>query len=346
VAPGAQCNLGVLFTPTASGNRTGAITITDSDSTGQQVVGLSGVGSALKITPASLNFGILDVGVTSTAKQVLVVNLGSSPINLNSISASAAFAVAPSSTCGSALGANAACTVEVIFTPTAAGTQSGSLTINSSDPVSPNTVKLSGIGTIVQLAPATLNFGSQGVGNTSSTQTAVLTNLGTVAVNISNIQVTGADPGDFTIQPSSTCAVGTPVPPTSGNSCSIVVAFQPTAAGARSATLTIADNGGSSQGVSLKGTGVATLVSITVTPASPTLAVGSTQQFTATGTYSDSTTKNLSNSVTWSSSAIGVATVSNASGTQGQAQGVAPGSTNIIATLGAVSGVTTLTITP
>jgi hypothetical protein len=113
----------------------------------------------------------------------------------------------------------------------------------------------------------------------------VLTNLGTVAVNISSIQVTGADPGDFAIQPSSTCSVGTPVPPTSGNSCSIVVAFQPAAAGARSATLSTADNGGGSQSVSLKGTGVATLVSITVTPASPTLAVGSTQQFTATGTY-------------------------------------------------------------
>jgi hypothetical protein len=88
----------------------------------EQVVGLSGVGSALKITPASLNFGTLDVGVTSTAKQVLVVKLGSSPINLNSISASAAFAVAPSSTGGNTLGANAVCSVEVTFTPTAAGT--------------------------------------------------------------------------------------------------------------------------------------------------------------------------------------------------------------------------------
>jgi trimeric autotransporter adhesin len=312
----------------------------------EQVVGLSGVGSALKITPASLNFGTLDVGVTSTAKQVLVVNLGSSPINLNSISASAAFAVAPSSTCGNTLGANAVCTVEVTFTPTAAGTLSGSLTINSSDPVSPSTVKLSGIGTIIQLAPATLSFGSQGVGNTSSTQSAVLTNLGTAAVNISSIQVTGADPGDFAIQPSSTCSVGTPVPPTSGNSCSIVVAFQPAAAGARSATLSTADNGGGSQSVSLKGTGVATLVSITVTPASPTLAVGSTQQFTATGTYSDSTTKNLSNSVTWSSPAIGVATVSNASGTQGQALAIAAGSTDIVATFGTVSGIATPTVTP
>jgi hypothetical protein len=346
VAPGAQCNLGVLFTPTTAGNRTGAITFTDSDSTGQQVVGLSGVGSALKITPSSLSFGKLDIGVTSPAKQVVVVNLGSSPITLNGISVGAGFAIAPSSTCGSTLGANAACALEITFSPAAAGTQSGSLTINSSDPVSPSTVKLSGVGTIVQLAPTALNFGSQGIGTASSPQSAVLTNLGTVAVNISSILIAGADPGDFTIQPSSTCSVGTSVPPTSGNSCTIAIAFQPATAGTRSATLSVADDGGGTQSVSLKGTGVAALVSITVTPATPTIASGSTQQFTATGTYSDSTTKNLTSSVTWSSSSIGVATISNTSGTQGQAHAVAAGSTNIIATLGAVSGVTTLTITP
>ena len=47
--------------------------------------------------------------------------------------------------------------------------------------------------------------------------------------------------------------------------------------------------------------GSASLVSIAVTPANPSIGKGATQQFTATGTYSDSSTQNLTSSVTWSS---------------------------------------------
>ncbi|HTW75627.1 MAG TPA: PilC/PilY family type IV pilus protein [Steroidobacteraceae bacterium] len=83
-----------------------------------------------------------------------------------------------------------------------------------------------------------------------------------------------------------------------------------------------------------------TLVSITVTPANQTIDVGQTQQYTATGTYSDGSTLNLTAQVTWSSSDTGVATI--ASG--GLASGVAAGSTTVTATLSSVSGSTTLTV--
>ena len=49
-------------------------------------------------------------------------------------------------------------------------------------------------------------------------------------------------------------------------------------------------------------TSTATLTSIAVTPANPIIAPGATQQFTATGTYSDGTTQDITTSVTWSSS--------------------------------------------
>src|SRR6202453_3797165 len=51
----------------------------------------------------------------------------------------------------------------------------------------------------------------------------------------------------------------------------------------------------------------ATLVSIAVTPANPSIAKGTTEQFTATGTYSDNSTQNLTSSVTWPSTTGGVA---------------------------------------
>ncbi len=90
----------------------------------------------------------------------------------------------------------------------------------------------------------------------------------------------------------------------------------------------------------------ATLVSIQVTPASPRIAKGSTEQFTATGVYSDNSTQNLTNTVTWSSSYPSVATVSNATGSQGLASTAGSvGSTTISAASGAISGNALLTVT-
>jgi hypothetical protein len=84
------------------------------------------------------------------------------------------------------------------------------------------------------------------------------------------------------------------------------------------------------------------LTSIAVTPASPAnLAVGATQQFTATGTYADNSTANVTSQVTWASSNTGTATISAA----GLATGVAAGTTNITASLsGVTSPVVGLTV--
>jgi len=86
----------------------------------------------------------------------------------------------------------------------------------------------------------------------------------------------------------------------------------------------------------------ATLRSITVTPSGPAVARGFSQQFTATGTFSDNSTQNLTTTVTWSSGDTAVATV----GTNtGLATGVNVGNTQITATSGAVNGSTPLSVT-
>lgn len=89
----------------------------------------------------------------------------------------------------------------------------------------------------------------------------------------------------------------------------------------------------------------ATLVSITVTPDSPSVASGFAQQFRATGNYSDMSTQDLTSTVTWASTNTGIATISNAAGSNGLAQSVNPGATTITATANAVSGSTSLTVT-
>ena len=89
----------------------------------------------------------------------------------------------------------------------------------------------------------------------------------------------------------------------------------------------------------------AALVSIAVSPVNPSVAAGTAQSFTATGTYTDGSTQTLTTSVTWSSSDSSVANISNAAGSQGQATTLSTGTTSISAASGSVSGSTTLTVT-
>jgi hypothetical protein len=89
----------------------------------------------------------------------------------------------------------------------------------------------------------------------------------------------------------------------------------------------------------------AVLVSIQVGPGNPAVALGLTQQFTATGVYTDSSTQNLTTLVTWMSATPAVATISNAAGSNGLASTAATGPSLITATLGAISGSTTLNVT-
>jgi len=84
----------------------------------------------------------------------------------------------------------------------------------------------------------------------------------------------------------------------------------------------------------------ASLVSLTVLPADPTILLGTSQQFTASGNFSDGTTQDITNIVSWSSSAPAVAVVSRS----GLATSAATGETNIWATRDANAGNSTLTI--
>ena len=90
----------------------------------------------------------------------------------------------------------------------------------------------------------------------------------------------------------------------------------------------------------------AALVSIALIPANPSIANGTQQQFAATGTYTDTSTHDLTAVVTWSASDTTVATISNASGSNGLATSVGQGSVTITATLGTIAGATGLTVTP
>jgi len=84
----------------------------------------------------------------------------------------------------------------------------------------------------------------------------------------------------------------------------------------------------------------ANLVSIAITPANSTINLATLQQFTATGTFDDSTTQNISGIVTWGSSTPGVASVT----ATGLVSAVGKGSTTISASDGSISASTGVTV--
>jgi hypothetical protein len=93
-------------------------------------------------------------------------------------------------------------------------------------------------------------------------------------------------------------------------------------------------------------TGASVLQSIAITPADPSIPIGEVQPYSAIGTYSDNSTKDLSSQVTWASTNTSVATISNAAISPGVAAGLATGTTTITASLDGLSATADLKVTP
>jgi trimeric autotransporter adhesin len=89
----------------------------------------------------------------------------------------------------------------------------------------------------------------------------------------------------------------------------------------------------------------ASLVSIQITPAAPSIPRGLDQQFQATGTFTDGTTQNITADCTWTTSQAMVMTISNAAGSEGLGHTVNTGTATIVATVGTLSGQTRVTVT-
>jgi hypothetical protein len=152
------------------------------------------------------------------------------------------------------------------------------------------------------------------------------------------------------------------VPANYAATISNVAGSQGLAATTAPGTATISASSGATVGSATLTVTDAQLETIEVTPPTPRIPDGTTQQFIARGTYSDGSTQDITTLVTWSPAAppttpIGiahsevalqpaVATVSNAAGSQGLAFGDSQGSATITATMATVSGSTTLTVGP
>jgi YVTN family beta-propeller protein len=199
--------------------------------------------STLKVSPSSVNFGNVYVGLLSI-QFVTLTNSSTTPIAINRIAISGSgetpreFLAVP--LCPPTLAAKASCLVLVTFIPAhdQTTTQSASLVITDSAAGSPQSVPLSGtpIDPQASLSPFVLNFAAQKVGSTSSAQTIALENTGTTPLTLSAISVNG----NFALASGTTCAKGSVVNPSAA--CIIKVAFAPKSKGKATGSVIVNDN--------------------------------------------------------------------------------------------------------
>jgi len=201
------------------------------------------------LSTTNLIFGAQLEGTRSAAQFVTLTNSGPVTLTISSITASGDFL--QKNDCGSSVPAGESCTIKVAFKPSAKGVRTGTVTITDDAANSPQTIALTGTGTVVQVSPLALDFSDQIVGTTSDPQTATITNISNEVLRIFGVGIIGPNFGDF----AATTTCGSKL--AAGGSCTIDVTFTPGARGDRHASLKIVDDGGGSpQAVSLRGTGI------------------------------------------------------------------------------------------
>jgi len=241
LAPGASCTVDVTFTPVVAGARPGSLTISHSAAGSPSVATLDGTGLASAAPVADLSTRLLDfsaqpVDTNSAAQSVVVTNSGNATLSFGAITVTGDFfgtpppAPARPPECAATLAPGASCQLAVAFHPTALNGRRGVLTIVTN--AATLTVALTGIGLTheaPQLSlPASVSFAPQAVGTRSIGSALTIRNTSPFVANLTELTPTG----DFSV--SDTCVTIAP-----GESCSVLVFFQPTAIGPREGTVTV-----------------------------------------------------------------------------------------------------------
>jgi hypothetical protein len=204
------------------------------------------LGAPVPVLRTTLDFGSVAFGTSSAPNDAIVGNFGDATLPAPTASITGDFS--QTSACPNPVPPGQNCAFTVTFTPTAAGLRTGTLTVHFSGGLPDQTMALSGTGLAPTATPssAKIVFPPQfPLNTTSAPQQLKITNNGTFALNISNIQTTG----DFAqTNTCSSVAIGA--------FCLVNVTFTPTANGVRNGTLTLTDNAvNSPQTVNLVGFG-------------------------------------------------------------------------------------------
>ena len=273
VAKGSSCTVAVIFTPFTAGATTATLTVaTASPGVASVNVALSGTGllpPALAVSPTALNLGSVVVGRSSGAFTVQVKNAGQETMVEPSFAVSGISGPAGAQTgdfalteptditaCTGSVAPGASCNIQVTFSPSVVGLESATLTVTGSNAIPPTaTVSFTGTGSpAIQLeaSVALLSFPATVVGTTTAPLTFSISNVGNQTANGLNFALSG--PYSLSL-PLTTC--GNKL--AGANSCTVGVAFSPTANGNQPGVLTatVSNAGVAPLTVGLDGSGLA-----------------------------------------------------------------------------------------
>jgi hypothetical protein len=230
----------------------------------------------------NLSFEQQAVGTFSQPQVITLTGVGATTIT--SFTVTGPFI--ESDNCPSSLASGGHCQVEVVFDPTAPGTQTGTLTIVTNSYFNDNlTINLSGQGGFLLYTPTSVNFGGVTVGKPSVVQKITYTNKSTTAVTFTSVTTNNTE---FAVT-SNTCTGSL----AAGKSCIVSLTFTPTTVGLQSTTLSVVDSDVTSpQLIPLRGTGDGTSLSAS-SLAFGGVVIGSTSSMSVT--VSNVGTKTLTN---------------------------------------------------
>jgi hypothetical protein len=189
VAGGASCQIGVVFTPTALGARTGTLTVASSGNT--ITASLTGAGTpGYSLSGSSLTYGNLDIGA-SASQTLTLTNIASGALPIPPFVTMGQYSVNTAS-CGTTIAAGATCPVKVTFLPAATGPQNGTLGVSSASLLYNGlnaTLSGNGVDFTLAISPTSGTV----VAGDGATTTATLTPLAGFANPVSVVcQVAGA----------------------------------------------------------------------------------------------------------------------------------------------------------
>lgn len=260
---GATCSIGLRFTPSATGARTGVLTVSHNGPSGQSNANLSGTGIApgVSLNPSSIAFGTVITGESAPPRQVTLTNSGAATLTVATLAVvgthAAEFAL-PSDACsGAVLAPAGTCTFSAGFSPGTDGTKSASVQITSDAPGSPTSLPLSGIGAsaapAVGISPSLYSFGNRELTTTSPAASVTITNTGNADLVLGTLGLGGTNPSDFALA-TDPCSGATLSPATA---CTVTVTFSPSALGTRTATVGVPSNAAASpHAMTVTGTGI------------------------------------------------------------------------------------------
>jgi hypothetical protein len=259
----------LAFTPSTRGPESATYTITTTD--GSETVSLSGAGtSPIRLSPASLGFGSVPVGVTNpSARSTTLVNQDPNNVLLSITPGGNNpndFALVSAPAVGSLLGVGQQ-TFQFVFTPSITGAESATFTITTTD--GSEIVALSGRGVTtsqtatVSLSQTAVSFGRVMQGTPSQPQTVGLWNFGQ-GMQLLGVSSTSALAADFQLltqfTPGEVLPVAQPATSTSPGvaSLNLQFGFVPSTVGGESVTYTISTSAGNFN-LTLSGTGTSSV---------------------------------------------------------------------------------------